>query len=95
MFLSPDAEIWDQYSETNAFNKEHIVDSGMEIVYLSPRAREVFKPMEVGEVRTEPFDNMVEQVSVYDKVVDALIYSSTVVLDFLPSIEILVVTDPI
>ena len=52
--------------------KEHIVDSGMEIVYLSPRAREVFKPMEVGEVRTEPFDNMVEQVSVYDKVVDAL-----------------------
>ena len=51
--------------------------------------------MEVGEVRTEPLNNTFENVSAYDKVVDALIYSSAVVLDFPPSIEIFVVTDPI
>ena len=48
--------------------------------------------MEVGEVRTESLDNMVEQISSYDKVVDAVIYSSAVVLDSPPSIERLVVT---
>ena len=38
---------------------------------------------------------MVEQVSAYYKVVDAVISSSAVVLDLPPSIEILVVTGPI
>ena len=49
--------------------------------------------MEVGEVRTEPLDNMVEQVYVYDKVIDAEISASAFVLDLPPSIERLVVTD--
>ena len=51
--------------------------------------------MEVGEVRTEPLDNIIEQVSAYDKFVDAVISSSGVVLYLPPSIEGLVVTDPI
>ena len=55
----------------------------------------MFGPIEVGEVRTEPLDNMVEQVSAYYKVVGVVISSSAVVLDLPPSIEILVVTGPI
>ena len=95
VFLSPDAETWDPYSKTYALNKEQLVDASGDIVYPPPRAREVFKPMEIGEVRTEPLDNMIEQLFAYDKVVDAVIYSSDVVLDFPQSIERLVVTDPI
>ena len=55
----------------------------------------MFEPMEVGDVRTGPLDNMVEKVSTYDKVVDTVIYSSSVVIDFPPFIEMSVVTDPI
>ena len=87
LFLSPDAETWDPYYKTFALNEEHLADTRGEIVYPSPLAREVFKPMEVGEVRTEPLDNMVEQVSAYDKVVDALTPLSAVVLESPPSIE--------
>ena len=32
VLLSPEAEIWDPYSETYALNEEHIVDAGREIV---------------------------------------------------------------
>ena len=87
------------------------MDSSWEIVYLPPRAREVFKPIEVGEVIAEPLDNMVEQVteeniifsmmkesivSAYDKVVDAVICLSAGVLDFPPPlVERLVVIDPV
>ena len=62
VFLSPDAETVDLYSETYALNEEQLVDAGGGIVYPLPRASEVFEPMEVGEIRTEPLDNMVEQV---------------------------------
>ena len=95
MFLSPDAETWDPYSDTYALNKEHLVCAGGEIVYPQPRAREVFKPTEVVEVRTEPLDNTVEKVSAYDKFVDEVISSSSVVLYFPQSIERSVITDPI
>ena len=71
------------------------MDSGGEIVYPPPRASEVLEPMEVGDVITEPLDNMVEQVSAYNKFFDAVISSSAVVIDFPPSIERSVVTDPI
>ena len=73
VFLSPDAETWDTYSETYTLNEEQLVDSSGEIVYPPPRARKVFGPMEVGEVRTEPLDSMVEQLYAHDKVVDAVI----------------------
>ena len=95
VFLSPDAKTWDPYSETYDLNEERLVDAGGEIVYPPPQAREFSKPMEVGEVRTEPLDNIIEQVSAYDKFVDAVISSSGVVLYLTPSIEGLVVTDPI
>ena len=49
--------------------------------------------MEVGEVRTEPLDNMVEKVSAYNKVVDSVISSFAVVINLPPSIEGLVITD--
>ena len=49
------------------------MDAGGKIIYPPPQAREVLKPMEVGEFRTEPLDSMIEQVSAYDKVVDSVI----------------------
>ena len=95
MFLSPDAETWDPYSVTYALNEEQLVDSGGVILYPQPRDRGEFEPIEVGEVISEPLDNMVEQVSAYDKFADAVISSSAVVVDYPPSIERLLVTDPI
>ena len=59
----PYTETWDPYSEIYALNKEHIVDAGGEIVYPPPQAREVFEPTEVGYLRAEPLDKMVEQVT--------------------------------
>ena len=52
MFLSPAIETWDTYSEKYSLNEEQILDAGGEIVYPTPRAREMSEPMEVGEVRT-------------------------------------------
>ena len=95
VFLSPDTETWDPNSETYALNEEQIVDSVSDIVYPPPAAREVFEHMEVEEVRTEPLDNTVEKVSAYDKFVDEVISSSSVVLYFPQSIERSVITDPI
>ena len=56
------------------------MDAGGEIVYPPQRGREVFQYMEFVEVRTEALDNMVEEVSAYNKVIDAVIYSCAFVL---------------
>ena len=84
VFLSPDAETWDTYSETYDLNEEQLVDSGGDTVYTPPRDREVSEPMEFEEFRTKPLDNMVGKVSEYDKFVDAVIRSSAVVIDLPP-----------
>ena len=63
VFLSPDDETWDPYSETYALNEEQIVDTGGGIGYPPQQSRKVFEPMEVGEVRGDTLDNIVEQVT--------------------------------
>ena len=50
VFLSPDAETWDPYTQTYALNEERLIDDGGEIVYPPPKARNVYDPMEVGEL---------------------------------------------
>ena len=50
IFLSPDAETWDPYSESYSINEDQLVDAGREIVYTTPRSRTVFEPMEVEEL---------------------------------------------
>ena len=39
------------------------MDAGGKIIYPPPQAREVFEPTEVGDLREEPLDKMVEQVT--------------------------------
>ena len=48
--MSPDAETRDPYSESYSINEDQLVDAGGEMVYLAPRARTVFEPMEVQEI---------------------------------------------
>ena len=110
VFLSPDAETWDPYTQTYALNEESLVDDGGEIVYPPPKDRNVHDPMEVGELyATQDNDNILNDnktynmfgilkeavVNAYDNIVDAIIYSSEVVLDLPPSVERSVVSDPI
>ena len=67
------------------------------MVYPTPRVRTVFEPMEVKELSAILDDNT--PPTVYDKeyyeLVDAVIYSSAVVLYFPPSVEDTVVPDAI
>ena len=62
VLLLPDAQTWYPYSKTYALNEENLVDASGEIVYPPPRSKEVFEPMEVGDFRTEPLDNLVENI---------------------------------
>ena len=50
IFLSPDAETWDPYSESYSINEDQIVDAGGEMVYPTPIERTVFEPMEVEDI---------------------------------------------
>ena len=50
IFLSPDAETWDPYSESYSINEDQIVDAGEEMVYPTQRASTVFDPMKIEEL---------------------------------------------
>ena len=110
VFLSPDAETWDPYTQTYSLNEERIVDDGVGIVYPPPKPRNVYDPMEVGELYATQYDDTILHdnktynmfgmlkeavVTAYDKIVDAVISSSAAVLDLSLSVERSVVSDQI
>ena len=80
-----------------SINEDQLVDDGEEMFYPTPRSRTVFDPMEVEELSDILDDNT--PPTAYDKayyeVVDAVISSSAVVLEFPPSVEDTVVPDAI
>ena len=50
IFLSPDAETWDSYSESYSINEDQIIDAGGDMVYTTPIARTVFEQTEDEEI---------------------------------------------
>ena len=50
IFLSPDTETWDPYSESYSKNEDQLVDADGKMVYPTPGARTFFDPMEVKEL---------------------------------------------
>ena len=87
--MSPHAETWNPYSESYSINEDQPIDAVREMVYPTPRARNIFEPMEVEEL-SATLDNNTPPTAynkAYYDVGDAVISSSAVVLYFPPSVE--------